>query len=125
MMIFVNDVSKLQELPKDLWTDFVKLLAPYAPHLGEELWQKLGNNNTISYEKWPSYNEEFCADDSCTVVVQVNGKIRDKITAALNADKTEIEKAALATEGAKRFMEGKTVVKVVVVPNKLVNIVVK
>ncbi len=125
MMIFVNDISKLQELPKDLWTDFVKLLAPYAPHLGEELWQKLGNNNTISYEKWPSYNEEFCADDSCTVVVQVNGKIRDKITAALNADKAEIEKAALATEGAKRFMEGKTVVKVVVVPNKLVNIVVK
>ena len=125
MMIFVNDVSKLQELPKDLWTAFVKLLSPYAPHLGEELWQKLGNTNTIAYESWPTYNESFCADDSCTVVVQVNGKIRDKITAAINADKAEVEKAALATEGAKRFMEGKTVVKVVVVPNKLVNIVVK
>ena len=125
MMIFVNEVAKLQELPKDLWTAFVKLLSPYAPHLGEELWQKLGNSKTIAYESWPTYNEDFCTDDSCTVVVQVNGKIRDKISTALNADKTEIEKAALATEGAKRFMEGKTVVKVVVVPNKLVNIVVK
>ena len=108
-----------------MWNNFVRMLAPYAPHLGEELWQKLGNSNTIAYESWPTYKEEFCADDSCTIVVQINGKIRDKIEMPLNADKAEVEKAALATEGAKRFLEGKTPAKVIVVPNKLVNVVVK
>ena len=125
MMIFVNDISKLQEIPKNLWADFIKLLSPYAPHLSEELWQKLGNANTIAYETWPMFNESFCADDSCTIVIQVNGKIRDKLDMRLDADKAEVEKAALETEGAKRFTEGKTIVKIVVVPNKLVNIVVK
>ncbi len=125
MMIFINDVAKLGKLPKELWNNFVRMLAPYAPHLGEELWQKLGNSNTIAYESWPTYKEEFCADDSCTIVVQINGKIRDKIEMPLNADKAEVEKAALATEGAKRFLEGKTPAKVIVVPNKLVNVVVK
>ncbi|MCQ2594777.1 MAG: leucine--tRNA ligase [Treponemataceae bacterium] len=125
MMIFINDVAKLEKLPKELWNNFVRMLAPYAPHLGEELWQKLGNSNTIAYESWPTYKEEFCADDSCTIVVQINGKIRDKIEMPLNADKAEVEKAALATEGAKRFLEGKTPAKVIVVPNKLVNVVVK
>ncbi len=125
MMIFINEVAKLEKLPKELWNNFVRMLAPYAPHLGEELWQKLGNTNTIAFESWPEYKEEFCADDSCTIVVQINGKIRDKIEMPLNADKAEVEKAALATEGAKRFMEGKTPAKVIVVPNKLVNVVVK
>ena len=101
------------------------MLSPYAPHLSEELWQKLGNANTIAYETWPMFNESFCADDSCTIVIQVNGKIRDKLDMRLDADKAEVEKAALETEGAKRFTEGKTIVKIVVVPNKLVNIVVK
>ena len=125
MMIFINDVAKLNEVPRSLWTDFVKLLSPYAPHLGEELWEKLGNTKTIAYEKWPEYVEAYTKDDSCTIVVQVNGKIRDKLEMPLNADKAEVEKAALAAEGAVKFMDGKTPVKVIVVPNKLVNIVVK
>jgi leucyl-tRNA synthetase len=125
MMIFINDVSKLDKVPRSLWTDFVKLISVYAPHLGEELWEKLGNKNTIAYESWPQFNEEYCKDSECTIMVSINGKMRDKFTAPINTPKEELEKTALATEGAVKFMEGKTPVKVIVVPNKLVNIVIK
>ncbi len=131
MMIFINDVSKLDKIPRSLWTDFVKMLSVYAPHLGEELWEKLGIGDstkaegTIAYEKWPEYNEEFCKDSDCTIMVSINGKMRDKFVAPINTPNAELEKIALETEGAKKFMEGKTPVKVIVVPNKLVNIVIK
>ncbi len=125
MMIFINDASKMESIPKALWRGFVKLLSPYAPHLGEELWEKLGNTNTIAYESWPTYKEELCQDDSCTIVVQINGKKRADFQAAINTDKAELEKQALSCEAVIRFMEGKTPVKVIVVPNKLVNIVIK
>ena len=125
MMIFINDASKMESIPKALWSGFVKMLSPYAPHLGEELWEKLGNTNTIAYESWPTYKEELCQDDSCTIVVQINGKKRADFQAAMNTDKAELEKQALSCESVIRFMEGKTPVKVIVVPNKLVNIVIK
>ena len=125
MMIFINDASKMESIPKALWSGFVKMLSPYAPHLGEELWEKLGNTNTIAYESWPTYKEELCQDDSCTIVVQINGKKRADFQAAMNTDKAELEKQALSCESVIRFMEGKTLVKVIVVPNKLVNIVIK
>ena len=125
MMIFINDASKMESVPKALWSGFVKMLSPYAPHLGEELWEKLGNTNTITYESWPTYKEELCQDDSCTIVVQINGKKRADFQAAIDTDKAELEKQALSCESVIRFMEGKAPVKVIVVPNKLVNIVVK
>ncbi len=125
MMIFINEAAKLQELPREIWTGFVKILSPYAPHLGEELWQKLGNNKTIAYESWPVYDETYCKDDTCTIVVQVNGKKRDEFQAQIDTDKSELEQRALQTAGAQRFTEGKTPVKIIVVPDKLVNIVVK
>jgi len=124
MMIFTNELSKFDTFPKSVWAEFVKLLAPYAPHLGEELWQKLGNEDTITYVAWPSYDPALCADNSCTVVVQVNGKIRDKFDAAVGTAKSELEKTALASAGAVKFMEGKAPKKVIVVQDKLVNIVV-
>ncbi len=125
MMIFINEVSKLPQIPKVMWADFVKILSPYAPHLGEELWQKLGNNGTIAYVQWPSFNEDFTKDDSKTIVVMINGKLRDKFEVSAGTAKEELEKLACATEGARKYMEGKTVVKTVVVQDKLVNIVVK
>ena len=125
MMIFINEVSKLPQIPKVMWADFVKILSPYAPHLGEELWQKLGNNGTIAYVQWPSFNEDFTKDDSKTIVVMINGKLRDKFEVSAGTAKEELEKLAYATEGARKYMEGKTVVKTVVVQDKLVNIVVK
>ena len=125
MMIFINTVAKLNEIPRAMWSDFVKLLSVYAPHLGEELWEKLGNTNTIAYEKWPSFDEKFAADDKKTIVVMINGKLRDKFEAAPDTNEEELKKLAFDTDGAKKFMEGKSIVKVVCVPNKLVNIVVK
>ena len=125
MMIFINEVSKLPEVPKAMWSDFVKVLSPYAPHLGEELWQKLGNNKTIAYEAWPTVNAEFAKDDEVQIVVMVNGKLRDKFMAAPNTDQEELKSKAFTLDGVKKFTDGHEVVKTIVVPNKLVNIVVK
>ena len=125
MMIFINETAKAEILPKEVWKPFVIMLSVYAPHLGEELWRKIGETESVVSASWPVWNEELCKDDSCTIVVQVNGKIRDKFEAALNEDKAALEKQALQTDGAKRFTDGKEIVKVITVPNKLVNIVVK
>ena len=125
MMIFINEVSKLPEVPKSMWADFVKVLSPYAPHLGEELWQKLGNKKTIAYEPWPTVNADFAKDDEVQIVVMVNGKLRDKFMASPNTDQEELKSKAFTLDGVKKFTDGHEVVKTIVVPNKLVNIVVK
>ncbi len=125
MMIFINEVSKLPEVPKSMWADFVKVLSPYAPHLGEELWQKLGNKKTIAYEPWPTVNAEFAKDDEVQIVVMVNGKLRDKFMASPNTNQEELKSKAFTLDGVKKFTDGHEVVKTIVVPNKLVNIVVK
>ncbi|MDY4831554.1 MAG: leucine--tRNA ligase [Treponema sp.] len=125
MMIFINEISKLPEIPKAMWSDFVKVLSPYAPHLGEELWQKLGNNNTIAYEKWPVFSEDFAKDDSKTIVVMVNGKKRDTFEAPVDTDQETLKKMAFDREAVKKFTDGHEIVKTIVVPNKIVTIVVK
>ena len=125
MMIFINEISKLPEVPKAMWADFVKVLSPYAPHLGEELWQKLGNNKTIAYEPWPTVNADFAKDDEVQIVVMVNGKLRDKFMASPNTDQEELKSKAFTLDGVKKFTDGHEIVKTIVVPNKLVNIVVK
>ena len=124
MMIFVNALHKYEKLPRFAWETFVKLLSPYAPHLAEELWERLGYSDSIAYQAWPMFVEKFCIDSTRTIVVQVNGKIRDKFEAALDAPKQELEKQALETEGAQRFLSGAQPKKIITVPNKLVNIVV-
>ena len=125
MMIFINAVSKLNEIPKTMWEGFVKMLSCYAPHLGEELWEKLGHTKTVAYETWPTVDAGLSADDQKTIVVMINGKLRDKFNAAPGTSQADLIAAARQTEGAKKFLEGKTEVKVVCVPDKLVNIVVK
>ncbi|MBP5358165.1 MAG: class I tRNA ligase family protein, partial [Treponema sp.] len=125
MMIFVNEAAKLSGLPKAMWEGFVKMLSVYAPHLGEELWEKMGHTKTVAYEPWPVFSEEYCKEDTKTIVVMINGKLRDKFEAAVGTDKDTLQKTALETEGAKKFLEGKSIVKVVVVPDKLVNVVAK
>ncbi len=124
MMIFINELSRYETIPRAVWKSFILLLSPYAPHLAEELWQKLGNGETIAYVAWPAHEERFCVDDSCTIVVQVNGKIRDKFEAPTGTSKEDLQKAALACPGAVKFMEGKAPKKVIVVQDKLVNVVV-
>ena len=125
MMIFVNELSKQESIPRAMWSDFVKVISPYAPHLGEELWEKLGNKNTIAYESWPTINEDFLKDDAKTIVVMVNGKLRGKFQAAPGADDNTLIEAAKTAEGVEKFLEEKTIVKSVVVKDKLVNFVVK
>ena len=125
MMIFINEISKLPEIPKAMWQDFVKILSPYAPHLCEELWQKLGNNGTIAYEQWPSANENFIKDDTKTIVVMVNGKKRDTFEAASGTADGVLKQTALSRDGVKKFTDGHEIVKCIIVPDKLVNLVVK
>ncbi len=125
MMIFINEISKLDSVPKAMWQDFVKILSPYAPHLGEELWQKLGNTETIAYVQWPSVNEDFAKDEEKTIVVMINGKLRGKFKAEPGLSDEKLRSEAENNEDAKKFLEGKTIVKCVVVKDKLVNFVVK
>lgn len=125
MMVFINDCYKAEVIPTEYAEGFVKLLAPIAPHLGEELWELLGHTNSITYEQWPSFDESKLVDDEIEVVVQVNGKVRSKVKIAKEASKEQLEKVALEDEKVKEFTDGKQIVKVIAVPGKLVNIVVK
>lgn len=125
MMIFINEISKLPEIPKAMWQDFVKILSPYAPHLCEELWQKLGNSGTIAYEQWPTANENFIKDDTKTIVVMVNGKKRDTFEAASGTADDVLKQTALSRDGVKKFTDGHEIVKCIIVPDKLVNLVIK
>ncbi|MDM5190420.1 leucine--tRNA ligase [Bacillus sp. DX4.1] len=121
MMMFVNDAYKAESLPKEYVEGFVKMLAPVAPHVAEELWNKLGYNETITYASWPTFDESKLVEDEVEIVVQVMGKVRAKLTMKKDASKEEMEQ--LAIEAIQEQIEGKTVRKVIVVPGKLVNIV--
>ncbi len=123
LMVFVNEAYKVDALPYEYIEGFVQLLAPIAPHMGEELWAILGNEGGISYAKWPTYDEAVLVEDEIEVVFQVNGKVRAKTNVARDLAKEDLEKLALENELIKENIEGKTVRKVIVVPNKLVNIV--
>ncbi|MDR1839964.1 MAG: leucine--tRNA ligase [Treponema sp.] len=125
MMIYSNEISKLAEIPRTLWEPLVIMAGAYAPHLGEELWEKLGNKHSVSACRWPSYDKQLTVFDEVTVVVQVNGKIRDKFTAAAGTNRNELEKTALVLPGVKKWLEGQKIEKVIAIPDKLVNIVVK
>ncbi|MGN7892849.1 leucine--tRNA ligase [Bacillus sp. 22475] len=121
MMVFINDAYKAETLPKEYVEGFVKMIAPVAPHIGEELWSKLGYNETITYASWPTFDESKLVEDEVEIVVQVMGKVRAKLTMSKDASKDEMEKLAL--EAIQDQIEGKTVRKVIVVPGKLVNVV--
>ncbi|QCJ63046.1 leucine--tRNA ligase [Lactobacillus sp. Koumiss] len=123
LMVFVNEAYKVDALPYEYIEGFVQLLAPIAPHMGEELWAILGNEGGISYAKWPTYDEAALVEDEIEVVFQVNGKVRAKTNVSRDLAKEDLEKLALENELIKENIEGKTVRKVIVVPNKLVNIV--
>ena len=123
LMVFINEAYKVDALPYEYIEGFVQLLAPIAPHIGEELWSILGNEGGISYAPWPTYDEAALVEDEVEVVFQVNGKVRAKSNVPQDLGKDELEKAALANEIVQEYIEGKTVRKVIAVPNKLVNIV--
>ena len=123
MMIFINAANKEAILPKKYAEGFLKLLNPVAPHITEELWNILGHDNTISYEAWPTYNEEKCKDEEYNLPIQVNGKLKTTITIAYDTDEAIIKEKA--HEAVKTQLEGKTIIKEIYVKNKIYNIVVK
>ncbi|WP_316274171.1 leucine--tRNA ligase [Bacillus halotolerans] len=123
LMVFINEAYKASELPKEYMEGFVKLLSPIAPHLAEELWEKLGHSGTIAYEAWPVYDEAKLVDDEVEIVVQLNGKVKAKLQVPADATKEQLEQLAQADEKVKEQLEGKTIRKIIAVPGKLVNIV--
>jgi leucyl-tRNA synthetase len=124
MMIFVNHLNKQTVRPKAVIEKFVLILAPFAPHIAEELWEKLGHTDTLAYEPWPEYDKELIKEKEIELAVQVNGKIKDRIVVAAEADEEQIKQQALASEKVIAAMAGKSPKKIIVIKSRLVNIVV-
>ncbi|MBN2351771.1 MAG: leucine--tRNA ligase [Spirochaetales bacterium] len=125
MMIYSGEIAGLDTLPRALWEPFLLVLAPYAPHLAEELWEKCGRKPSISAHPWPAWDEALTVDETVTIVCQINGKVRSRLELPRDLKPAELEKAALADARIRELLAGKKPAKVVTVPNKLVNIVVK
>jgi leucyl-tRNA synthetase len=123
LMVLVRDVAKEAPLPRDAAETFVKLLAPFAPHLAEELWQRSGHARSIAYEAWPVADPKLLVADTITLAVQVNGKRRDEIEVRADASEEVIRAAALAAPNVVRHLDGRRPSKVIIVPGRLVNIV--
>ncbi|MRI08184.1 leucine--tRNA ligase [Limosilactobacillus reuteri] len=125
LMVFVNEAYKADDLPVEYMKGFVKMIAPIMPHMAEELWSQFGESDTITYQPWPTYDPKALVEDEIEMIVQVNGKVRAKIKMAKDTDRDEAQQLALANEHVKKFTDGKDIKKVIVVPNKIVNIVAK
>lgn len=124
LMIFANETYKNPTMPKEYLEGYIKMVYPFAPHLGEELWNYIGHTNTITYESWPTFEEHKTINQEITVVVQVNGKLRDKLQVAINTPKEELERLALNSPKIIANLAGAIPKKIIVVPNKLVSIVI-
>ena len=123
MMIFINTVYKENIFPKEYAENFLKLLNPVAPHITEELWNRLGHTDTIAYESWPSYDETKTIEEQITLPVQINGKLRTTVSISLDEDEDSIK--SKVHEAISSKLDGKSIVKEIYVKNKIYNIVVK
>jgi leucyl-tRNA synthetase len=123
MMILLNELEKQPAISKEEWGIFLTMLAPFAPHMAEELWGELGHNKSVHLENWPSYDEKKLIDQEVTYGIQIDGKTRGEVTMPADADKTAVEEAARKiVEGR---LEGREIMRVIVVPKRLVNFVMK
>ena len=125
LMVFVNDCYKAENIPRKYALGFIQLLAPFAPHLAEEMWEIYGNTESISYVPWPTFDESKLVSDTVEIVVQLMGKVKAKLDVKKDLTPAELEQIVLANEEVKELIEGKQVMKVIVVPGRLVNIVAK
>ncbi len=123
MMIFINEVYRINKLPREYAEGFVKMISCIAPHIGEEMWQKLGHDNTIAYEKWPTFDENKLVKKEMTLAVQVNGKLRDTITVSVDASEEEIKEKALASANVQKHLTNLTIRKIMVIKNRIVSVV--
>ncbi len=124
MMGLLNDCTKLDVLPIEVAENFAVILAPYAPHIAEELWEKLGHEPSIGLVPWPSYDPALCVDDTIEIPVQVNGKLRGRLVVPADTPQDVLQSMALADSNVQKFTEGKRIAKVIVVPGKMVSVVV-
>lgn len=125
LMVYSNHMRELDSVPKAGFETFVMLLHPFAPHIAEELWSLLGHDETLAYHSWPEYDESYLTSKTVKLAVQVNGKVRAQIEVEVDADKDTVLKAAHDQAPIQQHVEGKTIIKEIVVPNRIVNIVVK
>ena len=125
MMVFVNEVYKNGSCPREYAEGFIKMLSCITPHVGEEMWQILGHNESIAHESWPVYDEAKCASDVIEMPVQVNGKVRSLIIVSKTASKDDVLNIVMNDDKVKAAIDGKTIVKEIVVPGKIINIVVR
>jgi leucyl-tRNA synthetase len=125
MMILANEIQKHKNVSRPMMKKFAKILSPFAPHLCEELWEKLGEKKTLAYEPWPEYDSKLVIDDTFQLMFSVNGKMRGSKESPIGISEQDAISAAMEDEGIKRNIEGKKIIKTIYVPNKLVNIVVK
>jgi leucyl-tRNA synthetase len=123
LMILVRDVHKSEELSRDLAETIVKLVAPFAPHIAEELWARLGHAESIAYEAWPEADPRYLTQETITLVLQVNGKVRDRLEVPADSTQQDLEQYALNSDRVQAHVGGKSIRKVIVVPGKLVNVV--
>jgi len=125
MMMFLNHLEARKSVTPEVLEAFVKMLSPFAPHLADELWEKFGKKTLLLEEAWPDYDAALAADEEVTLVIQVNGKVRDKLVVPAGLGEKDLEARALESEIVQEWVKGKKVVKVVVARGKLVNIVVE
>jgi leucyl-tRNA synthetase len=125
MMIMVNAVYKEGSIPKEYLEGLIKLINPVIPFVTEEMWSMLGHKESITYETWPTYDESKCQEEEYEMVVQVNGKVRGRMTVPMDTTKEEMEEKAKSIDNVQKFIEGHDIVKTIIVPSKLVNIVIK
>jgi len=123
MMIFINDLYKTETNYRDLWEKFVLIISPYAPHLAEELWEKMGNTPSISTHAWPEWEEDLTTESEVTVVFQINGKVRAKTELPADVSEERMKETALENDRIRELLNGKNIKKIITVPGKLVNIV--
>lgn len=124
MMIWLNEIMDLDYLPILDFKNFLKILAPFAPHIAEELFEKFGGRDSIFKQEWPSYDPKLTIDKTITLVVQINGKVRDRLEAPVDLTQKEAEELVLQSEKIQKLLAGKEIKKIIFVPNRLVNIVV-
>jgi len=124
LMILVNELEKSPLILNTYYLILLKLLAPFAPHIAEELWSVLGNKESISQEEWPKYDPELIKDEMVSLIIQINGKVRDKVEVGAGKTEEEIKEIVLTQEKTQRWLEGKEIRKIIFIPNKLINIVV-
>ena len=123
LMEYVNYMSSMEKIPEEMYLTLLKLLSPFTPHLSEEMWARMGKTTLIVAESWPKGDAKLAQDNEVTIAVQICGKVRGTITMPKDASRTDVEAAALSVENVKRQLEGKEIKKIIVVPNKICNIV--